>query len=96
MAMTISNSIKLNPWRFESGDVMHMRILTTEAEQCHEAEIIAAKGTANQGIFGYPSLYLRIVVSTSCAHASMPPRSTRTFCKPCPMKYAAASSAVLP
>jgi len=44
----------------------------------------------------YPNLYLRIFVSTSCAHASMPPPRQRTFCKPCPMKYAAASRPFLP
>lgn len=46
--------------------------------------------------FIHPKSYRRTVASTSCDHASMPPRRQRTFCNPCPMKYAAASSPCRP
>ena len=43
-----------------------------------------------------PSVYRGSFASTSSDHASIPPRKQRTFVKPWPRKYAAASSACLP
>ena len=43
-----------------------------------------------------PKSYRRTFESTFCDHASIPPRRQRTFSRPCPMKYAAASKPCLP